>query len=176
MNTDTEHVVQEAMQRLPSTSNVAVELCSIDIEEEEEVELFISTGCSCSTNCSSQFSCEYIREMRSSCLSLTCNELDMAILGQLMASSNTSDTVEVSSGHLQKGRERAHTTYYHCGEKVCHKTYCFLHTVGKKRLIYNLAASFKENGMSKIATMLNISRRTLYRRLEDTNLAGYTVM
>ena len=147
MNTDTEHVVQEAMQRLPSTSNVAVELRSIDIEEEEEVELFISTGCSCSTNCSSQFSCEYIREMRSSCFSLTRNELDMAILGQLMASSNTSDTVEVSSGHLQKGRERPHTTNYHCGKKVCHKTYCFLHTVGKKRL-YNLAASFKENGLT----------------------------
>ena len=126
MNTDTEHVVQEATQRLPSTTNVAVELCSIDIEEEEEVELFISTGCSCSTNCSSKFSREYIREMRSSCFSLTCDELDMATLGQLMASSNISDTVEVSSWHLQK--ERPHTTYYHCGKNMCHKTYCFLHT------------------------------------------------
>ena len=69
----------------------------------------------------------------------------MVLLGQLIASTNTSEKVSKESRHLEKKRERAYTTYYHAGKIVCAKTFRFLHTVGKKRL-RNLAISLRENG------------------------------
>ena len=71
----------------------------------------------------------------------------MAILGQLLASTNTSDVVAVESRHAEKERQRVHTTFSHAGKGVCVKTFRFLHTVGEKRL-KNLLKSYKENGLT----------------------------
>ena len=71
----------------------------------------------------------------------------MAILGQLLASTNASDMVAVESRHAEKQRQRVHTTFSHAGKGVCIKTFRFLHTVGEKRL-KNLLKSFKENGLT----------------------------
>ena len=105
-----------------------------DEEEERLVMQFAAAGCSCAKKCSFQFSSQYIHDMRNHCFDLSHNELDMVILGQLAASTNTSDGVVVSSRHHQKDRERVYTTYYHAGRVVCAKTFRFLHTIGIKRL------------------------------------------
>ena len=111
------------------------------------VARFASAGCGCSKKCSSQFSVNYVRDIRAQCYDLTHSELDMVLLGQLMASTNTSQKVVVESGHLEAERKRSYTTFYHAGKVVCGKTFSFLHTVGSKRL-KNLTKSFKNHGLT----------------------------
>ena len=143
----TEQQVQEALQNLPSAHDIQVQLRPYDTTEDVMVAQFASAGCGCSKKCSSQFSLEYIRDMRAQCYDLTHTELDMALLGQLVASTNTSGTVVVESGHLGKERQRVYTTFYHAGKVVCGKTFRFLHTIGSKRL-KNLAKHLKEDGLT----------------------------
>ena len=71
----------------------------------------------------------------------------MVLLGQLIATTNTSSQVVRDSRHLEKERERAYTSYYHAGKIVCAKTFLFLHTIGKRRL-RNLALNLRENGLT----------------------------
>ena len=130
----TEQQVQEALQNLPSAHDIQVQLRPCDTTEDVMVAQFASAGCGCSKKCSSQFSVEYIRDMRAQCYDLTHTKLDMALLGQLVASTNTSGTVVVESGHLGKERQRVYTTFYHAGKVVCGKKFRFLHTIGSKRL------------------------------------------
>ena len=130
----TDQQVQDALQNLTSARDIEVLLRPCDTEEEEMVAQFASAGCGCSKKCSSQFSVNYVRDIRAQCYDLTHSELDMVLLGQLMASTNTSEKVVVDSGHLEVERKRCYTTFYHAGKVVCGKTFRFLHTVGSKRL------------------------------------------
>ena len=143
----TEQQVQEALQNLSSASDIQVELRPCDRTEELLVAQFAMEGCGCNNKCSAQFSMVYIRDMRAQCYDLSHGELDLVILGQLVASTNVSDKVVAESGHLEKERQRQYTTFHHAGKIVCKKTFRFLHTVGKKRL-YNLMKSLKENGLT----------------------------
>ena len=138
-----EQQVQEDLHKVPSTE---LDISECDNNEEELVSQFKATGCSCVKRCSSHFSLDYIQSMRTQCLKLSRNELDMVLLGQLIASTNTSDNIALESHHRNKERQRAYTTYYHAGKVVCARMFLFLHAVGKKRL-RNLATSLKENGL-----------------------------
>lgn len=102
--------------------------------EEELVAQFASAGYGCSKKCSHQFSLAYIRNMRAQCNDLAHNELDMVLLGQLVAATNTSEKVVVESGHLERKRQKAYSTFYHASKGVREKTFRFLHTIGNKRL------------------------------------------
>ena len=100
----TEEQAQEAVNHLSSARDVEVQLRPCDRMEEELVAQFASAGCGCSKKCSDQFSLGYIRDMRAQCYDLTHNELDMVLLGQLAAATNTSEKVIVESGHLERKR------------------------------------------------------------------------
>ena len=100
-----EQQVQEALQNVPSIHGIEIELRPCDVNEEELVAQFVATGCSCAKRCSSQFSKEYIQSMRAQCFDLSRNELDMVLLGQLIASTNTSNKVVQESHNLEKERE-----------------------------------------------------------------------
>ena len=104
----TEDQVEEGLRRV---ADVQVMMRPCDEEEERLVMQFAAAGCSCAKKCSFQFSSQYIRDMRNHCFDLSHNELDMVILGQLAASTNTSDGVVVSSCHHQKERERERTPH-----------------------------------------------------------------
>ena len=65
---------------------------------------FTSTGCGCIKKCASQFSLDHFRDTRAQCFDLSHTELDMVILGQLSAFTNTTNKVVVESGHLEKDR------------------------------------------------------------------------
>lgn len=140
----TEQQVQEALQNL---GDVPVEMRPTDLEEEQMVTQFSTLGCGCHRKCSSQFSPQHIQDMRAQCFELTHTELDMVILGQLVASTNTSTDVSVESRHLKKERMRGYSTFHHSGKVVCGKTFRFLHTIGSKRL-RNLAQSLRQNGLT----------------------------
>ena len=80
------------------------------------------------------------------CAELTRGELDMAVLGQLMASTDTSLSVSTVARHPEAERQRSYTNFLHQGKSVCTRMFLFLHTIGTKRL-KNLLKSYKENGL-----------------------------
>jgi hypothetical protein len=116
-----------------------------DTEEEDTVSTFTSTGCGYhklkGAPCSQQFSLSYVEEFRG-----TCAELDMVIMGQLMAGMNTSDIVSTLGRHKDDDREKCYTTFTHQGKPVCLRMFRFLHGIGEKRL-KNLTKSVKCNGL-----------------------------
>ena len=86
----------------------------------------------------------YLTSVRSSCLELSHGELDMAIMGQLVAGMNTSPTVSVAARHKEVDREEMYTALFHQGKPVCLRMFQFIHTVGKKWM-QNLMDNVKEN-------------------------------
>ena len=84
---------------------------------------------------------EYLTSVRESCLELSSGELDMAIMGQLVAGMNTSPTFSVVV------EREMYTALFHQGKPVCLRMFQFIHAVGKKRL-RNLMGRVKENGLS----------------------------
>ena len=77
----------------------------------------MSTGCGChklkGTPCSRQFSLSYVEEFRALCAELTPAELDMVIMGQLVARMNTSDIVFTLAWHKENDCEKCYTTFTH---------------------------------------------------------------
>ena len=98
----------------------------------------LDVGAARSVRVSSPSATSGIRELS---VTTSHNELDLVLLGQLVASTNTSEKVVVESGHLGKERKKAYRLY----KIVCGKTFRFLHTIGSERL-KNLAKSLRENG------------------------------
>ena len=139
--------IESALQNLSCARDVQLELRPCDAMEEQLVTQFAMAGCGCNKKCSSQFSADYFHDMRAQCYDLSHSELDMILLGQLLASTNSSNRVVVTSGHLERDRKKQYTTYHHAGKAVCGKTFRFLHTVGNKRL-KNLTKSLKDNGLT----------------------------
>ena len=72
------------------------------MSETKLAEEFVAKGCGCTflkgEQCCQQFSTEFITEVRSQCLSLSRDELEMAILGQIMANSNSCSSVVLEHG------------------------------------------------------------------------------
>ncbi len=84
--------------------------------------------------------------MRASCAELTRCELDMVILGQLIASVNTMSSVSTVTRHKESPRDKSYSAFAHQGMSVCRKTFQVLHGIGGKRL-KNLTKSLKENSL-----------------------------
>ena len=116
----------------PNTEN-------LEREETVQVQRFLTDGCGCdltSGSCSSTFTAESVESYMSHCSELTRAELDMAILGQLSAFTNTSTHTVHSSKHRHSpsSRQRAYMLFWHGGRRVCKKMFLFLHTISEKRL------------------------------------------
>ena len=149
---DTEERVREAMQTAQAQLDVPFEPLPSDIKEDELVSQFMLAGCGCpqgngGKQCCTQFSREYVLSARQSCAELTKSELDLVILGQLLAFTNRSPGVVTASRHVARERERPSTSYFHLGKQLCAKTFRMLHTIGEKRL-KNLMKSLKEDGLT----------------------------
>ena len=117
---------------------MSLELRPCDIDEDRVVEEFMRKGCSCTKwsgkPCSQQFTTEHVKTLRLSFKELTRNELDLVLMGQLMATANTSDTI-VDKHHRAQERKRSYNkTFYHHGKVICVEFFKFLHGIGGKRL------------------------------------------
>jgi hypothetical protein len=123
----------------------------MDDMEDKLVSEFMRSGCGCTKDkgkpCSQLFSPEYVKSVRASCVELTRGELDMVILGQLVACMNTSATVSTAARHKESEREKSYTSFTHQGKPSCARMFRFLHGIGEKRL-KNLTQSLKRNGIS----------------------------
>ena len=134
MNTD--ECVVEALNGLRTTTETTVTPLFTDVIEERLVSEFMTSGCGCAKAkgqpCLRQFSPEYVKSVRESCAELTRGELDMVILGQLMASVNTSTTVSTTARHEASEREKSYTIFTHQGKPICTRMFRFLHGIGNK--------------------------------------------
>ena len=84
-----------------------------------------------------------IESARLSCFALSHSELDMVVLGQIMAKSNISiDYFKTFSISAKK-----YTKYFHQGKAVCPSMFRFLHEIGTMRL-KNLVKHYKQNGLT----------------------------
>ena len=100
------------MDGLHSIANeVTITSLPTDIAEKERVSGIMTSGCGCNKRCSQQFSLEYVTSVRASCTELSHSELDMAILGQLMANMNSSSTVSTSARHKESERHKLYTSF-----------------------------------------------------------------
>ena len=139
------HNTAPVLEVQPNTQN-------LEREESALILRFLTGGCGCDLSdgpCSSTFTLEGVENYRSQCSELTRAELDMAILGQLSAFTNTSTLTVHSSKHRHAptNRQRAYMVFWHGGRRVCKKMFPFLHTMSKKRL-HNLQESFRESGLA----------------------------
>ena len=107
--------VEEVLARIPPTptptaprerppnSNSSVnpgpDPMEVSVREEEEVKTFMNTTCRCQLHrgepCSNQFGLTNVMKTRMESMELSRNELDMVLLGQIMACSNHSGGVVV---------------------------------------------------------------------------------
>ena len=89
---------------------------AIDVKEKERVQAYMAEGCGYSKECSSRFDEAYLTKMRSDCAELTHEQLDLAVMGQLLGfvvdSKNTGGerhsphpTLKKSCQFLQRGNK-----------------------------------------------------------------------
>ena len=97
--------------------------------------------------CSSQFSTDHVMSVRASCSELTRSELDMVVMGQMMAGMNDDTTTNSESRHRAKVRQRVAITFHHQGKQICERMFRFLHTLGETRY-KNLKKSLQSQGLS----------------------------
>jgi len=138
------------LSRAPSTATspgessrsdtVPVEAWTTDLKEARKVDEFCASGCGCilvkGGPCSFQFSKEYYVSARANVAELSWNELNMAVMGQVMALTY-SDVMKVNSTkhrHAPAERQKTTTLFHHQGHRVCRTTFLFLHNMGEYRL------------------------------------------
>ena len=123
----------------------------VDEKENALCKKFTENTCGCKKingrPCSTQFSAEYIIEMRAQASLLTHDELDMVILGSLMTTLNRSENI-VDGRHKPKKRERDYSDYTHNCLSVCTVTFGFLYGIGSKKRLQSLRSHYLENGMT----------------------------
>ena len=119
--------------------------CAWD-DEEGKVATFASHGCSCNLGandrpCHKLFSARQYREMRDECRELSREELDLVVMGELRA-------LTLRDGLTRRAGERKQTfsKFHFGGHRVCQKTFCFLHNIGRGK--FNaIKQSWLENGL-----------------------------
>ena len=95
--------------------------------------------------CNRVFSVEHLTSIRNQCQELDHSSLDLALLGQIMATNSQSSLIQRS---YQKSaiQKKTRMSYYHQGIQICWTTFLFLHGIGKRRLD-NVQISHENNGL-----------------------------
>ena len=145
----------ETVKRTPE--EITITNMTSDKCEEEAVTEFMASECGCQRKCLDAFSKEYVASQRASCAELSRSELDMALLGQMMACIDNSSKVSTEGRHTDVDRKKMYSAYTHRGKQVCLKTFKFLHGIGDSRL-KNLTKALQENGLTP-RVHGNISRK-----------------
>ena len=118
--------------------------------EDSTLDTFLNEGCKCrlvaNDQCCSLFPREHYTSMRNNCAKMTRAELDMAVLGQLSAFTNSSSDNVTTSHHVSKSRKRSYCQFYHSGQRICQITFCQLFNIGSKRF-RNLVTHHSKMGL-----------------------------
>ena len=116
-----------------------------DLSEQNVVEEFLAVGCCCrkglnNTSCSSLFSTEDMSTFRSSCAELSKQELDMIVIGQIVAFTNS----DPNHSSILRNGDFCH--YMHQGKPICANTFMFLHGIHRTR-VKNIRCSIRMQGL-----------------------------
>ena len=126
-------------------ASVTIDQRQVDITEERLVQEFVGEGCKCnlgpnSSPCSGSITVNHYRSVRCQMADLTHDELDLVVMGQVMAGCFLMETFR------KQERSRPLTIFHHNGARICQKTFLFLHTMGYGRF-KAIKANFKANGV-----------------------------
>ena len=104
-------------------SSTHLEQRPIDAEEERKISEFMESGCGCTMwkkgPCSRMFSREHYQTVRGDAAALSWNELNMTVMGEIMAPT--------------MGSHKYTTIFQHRGRRICRSTFLFLHGLGKRK-------------------------------------------
>ena len=105
-------------------------------------------GCSKANGkpCSTLFSEEHYADLRAQAAFLTHEQLDLVILGSVMATIHTDDSI-LHGRHKPAKRQKTMMTFMHHGHHLCSTTYNFLHGLGTHR-VKHVRKSYLENGLA----------------------------
>ena len=107
---------------------VPTEQRAIDLAEVSTVKEFCSRGCGCAMACTLKFSLQHIELTRANAAQLSRGELDMAIMGQIMAFTSCSQATLNSTRHRHKPKQRQKNrmVFYHNGIRCAGRIpFCF---------------------------------------------------
>ena len=115
----------------------------LDEKESDLVRGFVSRGCSCDfgpwkTPCSMLFPLEHYQSLRATFTEMSNDELGLYVMGQ-------SSTLQGHHSSSPEQRKGMYGQFYHHGQRVCHRTFLFLHNIGIKRF-NNIKKSYLQNG------------------------------
>ena len=136
LTVDGGEVTTQPSGSVPGREPVNIDFREIDYEDTAKVDEFCRNGCGCSMNCGMQFSVKHYLLTRSNAQQMYRKELDMALMGQVMAFTFCSQVPQNSTKHRHqlKNREKNSAMYFHNGLRICKKTFLFLHDIGDFRL------------------------------------------
>ena len=142
-------------------SGVSIQGDDISLEDqpwvlEQTAELskckeFAQITCGCTKAegkpCSALFTEEHYADLRAQASFLTREQLDLVIMGSIMATVNNDEFRPSYTRHKPAKRQKIVTTYMHHGHHLCKATYNFLHGVGNHR-VKAIKQSYLSNGLS----------------------------
>ena len=111
---------------------------AVDDEEEKRVKEFVDRGCGCDngpnkSQCSLLFPIEHYRSLRSTFAELNHDELDLIVMGHIMAHTFRSSLLQGHHSYVPAERRITYSQFFHQGHRVCQRTFLFIHTIGIKR-------------------------------------------
>ena len=114
---------------------------------DQDLDQFLAKSCGCKRAngkpCSTLFSKEHYQDIRWHCVELTRDELDLVLMGQIMATlSNDTLTQGAKFRHSAPQRKISSMAFFHGGHQICGKTFRKLHGIGMK-------TPFMYNGVSR---------------------------
>ena len=121
-----------------NTCTFEVEHSDTDIHEHEKQNKFRNETCGCQEfyfgkPCSTVISFDDVIEFRQYCLELSRDELDLVVKAELYSHRSSGSTTD-SKKHQSKDRVRPSQQFFFRGNRVCRKTFCFLHCIDKQKL------------------------------------------
>ena len=127
------------------SDSIPVDRRELDEAKEGLIQHFASESCKCDFGpnhcpCCTSITVDHFRSVRCEMAELTHDELDLVVMGQVMAGCFRAETFR------KQERSRSFTVFHHNGKRICQKTFLFLHTIGYWRF-KALKASYLENGV-----------------------------
>ena len=98
---------------------------------EDQLDEFLVRGCCCVSKCYQLFDRAEYERRRDEANELSRDELDMVVLGQIMAFTCTDSVVGPSHKHTPTQRRQTRVNFFHQGKRICRETFLALHGIGK---------------------------------------------
>ena len=150
VDSDSESSSSDSCHDLEHTQDLDFDFLEIHASEKTRVEKFYEETCQCKLAadekpCSTTFKIDDFVDRRNNCSELSSTELDLVILGAIQCSLNCYKTS--TSGRTEKNRQYTRMGYFYHGQRICMRTFLFLHCLHRNRF-YSLVKHYRKNGLS----------------------------